>query len=163
MRRGWRAAAALALATASGVGASAFGATTPNLLAVLAGPIASARAHGVPVLLPARIAAHAPHLYGGGGATAAGYDIRLAAAPGCRDAACFVAEFTAAASRLVRGTPVALAHGLRGGYLRSRCGASCDPATIAWREYGHGYAIAYMGSRAQMVALADAAIDGGPR
>jgi hypothetical protein len=137
---------------------------TPNLVRLLAGPIASARAHGAQVLVPSTIETTVPHLYGAGGATANGYDIELGAAPNCADAnACFVAEFTAASGQPVAGATIALAHGLRGRYSASACGASCNPAAIRWTEYGARYTIKYTGSRPQLVALADSAISAGPR
>jgi len=140
-------------------------AAAPNLLKVLAGPIASARAHGSKVLLPATLDAHAAHLYGAGGATAKGYDIRLADAPGCGDAdACFVAEFWASPGKVTLSTHVSLARGITGGYLPVSCGASCAPATIEWKEFGLLYTVQYTGgTKASMVAIADSAIDAGPR
>jgi hypothetical protein len=102
-------------------------ANEPNLLRVLAGPLASARKRGAKVLLPSTLAAHAPHLYGSDGATVGGYDIQLASAPGCHDAnACFVAEFTAVAARPASGAVVPLADGIDGRYVASVCGASCN-------------------------------------
>jgi hypothetical protein len=139
-------------------------AAAPNLLRILATPIARAEAHRIPVLLPATIDARAPHLYGAGGASAKGYDIQLSSAPDCNDAnACFVAEFTAGSGKPISGTAVALAGRRTGHYVASACGASCNPATIQWQEYGRNYAIEYIGTRRQMTALADAAIDAGPR
>jgi hypothetical protein len=150
-------AAALALPTLAAAAA-------PNLVSVLASPIASAKQHHVQVLLPSTINAHGvKHLYGAGGATPPGYDIQLSSAPGCDDSdVCFVAEFTASQGD-PGGTAVSLAHGIKGHYLVGKCGASCNPAVISWREYGRTYGIAYIGSRQQIVSLADAAISAGPR
>jgi hypothetical protein len=135
-----------------------------NLISVLAAPIANAKQHDVQVLLPGTIDAHGVrHLYGAGGATPPGYDIQLSSAPGCDDSnVCFVAEFTASRASLSGGA-VPLAHGIEGRYVAGKCGASCNPAVIRWREYGRTYGIAYIGSRGQMAALADAAISAGPR
>src|ERR1700689_530491 len=106
---------ALALAILSGALASpALAASAaPNLVKLLAGPIASARAHGAKVLLPSTIQTDVRPLYGSGGATANGYDIQLGAARNCDDAnVCFVAEFTAASGQPVAGATIALARGL---------------------------------------------------
>jgi hypothetical protein len=136
----------------------------PNIVRVLAGPIAGAKRHHLTVLLPSTIVTHTARLYGSGGVTAKGYDMGLASAPACNGAnACFVAEFLARSGTPNSGRAVALAHRLTGRYTPSACGASCNPATIAWREYGLRYAIEYVGSKRQMIALADAAIAAGPR
>ena len=57
------AAAVLAVALASPALAAS---SAPNLVKLLAGPIASARAHGAKVLVPSTIETHVPHLYGSG-------------------------------------------------------------------------------------------------
>jgi len=138
--------------------------SAPNLLKVLAAPIASAKRHGVKVLLPPTIEVDVAHVYGSGGATANGYDLQLGAVPGCNDAnVCFVAEFTAATGTPISGGGVQLANALRGRYSPSVCGASCNPDAIRWTEYGHNYTIKYLGSRRALIALADAAISAGPR
>jgi hypothetical protein len=161
---GHRVALVVVVVAALAVPAIVWGAGGPSLLRALAGPIASAKKAGRRVLVPSTLAAHAPHLYGSGGASAAGYDLQVASAPGCHDAnACFVAGFVAGGGRLGSGSPVSLVGGRTGVFAASRCGASCNPATIAWREYGLRYAIEYIGGRRQMVALADAAIAAGPR
>lgn len=157
---------ALAVAVLAGaLAAPAIAASSaPNLVKLLAGPIASARQHGAKVLLPSTIETSVPHLYGSGGATARGYDIQLGAARDCDGAnVCFVAEFTAASGQPVAGARIALAHGLSGRYFASACGASCNPSAIRWTEYGLRYTIKYQGSRQQLVALADSAISAGPR
>ena len=139
--------------------------TTANLLRVLAKPIASARRGKARVFVPATIDAYSsPHLYGSGGATSQGYDIQLANAPDCHDAnACYVAEFSAGPGKAIKGAVVTLARGLRGRYAASVCGASCNPATLEWSEFGINYTIGYIGTKRQLVALADAAIKAGPR
>jgi len=138
-----------------------------NLLHRLAPEIARARSGKVAVLMPASIRADvaASHLYGAGRAIAHGYDIQLAYAPRCDDAtACFFAEFEAGAVALLPGTRVALAHGITGSFVGIHCGASCAPATIAWKEAGVLYSVQYvLGGRLAMIALANSAIDGGPR
>jgi hypothetical protein len=139
--------------------------TTVSLLSVLAKPIASAKRGKARVLVPATIETYSsPHLYGSGGATSKGYDIQLANAPGCHDAnACYVAEFSAGPGMAIKGAVVTLAHGLTGRYAASVCGSSCNPATLEWSEFGINYAIGYIGTKRQLVALADSAIKAGPR
>ncbi len=142
-------------------------ATSVNLPSKLAPEIARARHGRVAVLLPSSIRADVPgsRLYPSGGETAAGYDIQLAYAPDCNDGtACFFAEFQGGAVAPEQGTPVALAHSITGSYHAIRCGASCGPAQIAWREGGVTYSFQYvLGGKAAMVALADSAIDAGAR
>ncbi len=142
-------------------------ATTVDLPAKLAPEIARARHGRVAVLIPSTIRADvaASHLYASGVATAHGYDIQLAYAPACNDGtACFFAEFQGGPQTLLAGTRVALAHAITGTYAPIRCGASCGPAALQWRERGVLYSVQYvLGGRANMVALADSAIDAGAR
>jgi DNA-binding transcriptional regulator YdaS (Cro superfamily) len=163
------AAAALLLATlafASPLLAAA-AATIVDLPAKLAPEIARAKTGRVAVLIPSSIHADvaASHLYGSGGATANGYDIQLAYAPGCNDGtACFFAEFQGGPQPLLVGTRVALAHAITGTFSPIRCGASCGPAAVQWRERGVLYSVQYvLGGRAKLTALADSAIDAGAR
>ena len=148
-------------------GAQAASGTNVNLLVKLAPEIKSARTGKVAVLLPSSIHADvaASRLYGAGGATAKGFDIQLAYAPRCDDAtACFFAEFEGGAQTKLPGTRVALAHGVAGVYSGIHCGASCGPASIQWREGGVLYSVQYvLGGKPAMIALADSAIDAGPR
>lgn len=139
--------------------------TTANLLSVLAKPIASAKRGKARVLVPATIDTYSsPHLYGSGGVASEGYDIQLANAPDCHDAnVCYVAEFSAAAGKAIAGAPVTLAHRLTGRYAASVCGASCNPAMLQWSEFGINYTIGYIGTKRQLVALADSAIKAGRR
>jgi hypothetical protein len=155
------------LALATPVLASISAGATVNLPAKLAPEIARARQGRVAVLLPSRIRADVPaaRLYASGGKSATGYDIRLADAPRCDDGtACFFAEFQGGAVTVEAGSPVALAHRITGNFYAIHCGASCGPASITWTEHGARYGVEYvLGARASMVALADAAIDAGPR
>ena len=147
--------------------AGATAATSVNLPAKLAPEVASARRGMVAVLLPSSIRADVPvsRLHASGGRTAHGYDIQLAYAPDCDDgAACFFAEFQGGTVTAETGTPVALAHRITGSFYAIHCGASCGPASITWTEDGARYGVQYvLGVRASMVALADSAIDAGPR
>jgi hypothetical protein len=142
-------------------------AASVNLPAKLAPEIASARRGRFAVLLPSGIRADVPaaRLYASGGETATGYDIQLAYAPGCDDGtACFFAEFQGGTVTREPGMPVALAHRITGNFYAIHCGASCGPASITWTEDGARYGVQYvLGARASMVALADSAIDAGPR
>jgi len=155
--------AVLALATP----ALATGGSNINLLAKLAPEITRARTGRVAVLIPTTIHADvaASKLYASGGRTAGGYDIQLAYAPGCEDAtACFFADFQAGPTPLLSGTRVTLAHAITGSFVGIHCGASCAPATIAWKESGVLYSVQYvLGGRATMIAMADSAIEAGPR
>ena len=50
--------------------------------------------------------------------------------------------------------------------FRTRCGASCSPAFIQWRENGVLYEIEFKGATKEkptMIALANSAIRGGDR
>ena len=137
-----------------------------NLLRTLAPQIAKARTGKVAVLLPASIRNDVAHrLYGSATVSANGYDIQLAYAPGCHDAtACFFADFQAGPGRLTFRTRVALAHAVSGAFQDISCGASCAPASIEWREGGVLYGVQYvLGGKAAMIALANSAIDAGPR
>ena len=161
-------ASAIALVAALAIVAPALAASSPaNLLKVLAVQIASAKKGRVAVLLPATLSADAPasRLYGSGGATSRGYDIQLAYARNCFDAtACFLAEFWGNPGKIYLKTRVALAHGIIGAYRGISCGASCGPATIQWKERGVLYTVQWRaGTKATMIALADSAIEAGPR
>jgi hypothetical protein len=138
-----------------------------NLLKVLGAQIASAKKGKVTVLLPSTLSADAPasHLYGSGGATSRGYDIQLAYAPRCFDAtACFLAEFWGNPGKMFLKARVALAHGITGAYAGISCGASCGPASIQWKESGVLYTMQWRaGTEAKMIALANSAIEAGPR
>ncbi len=158
----------LALLAAGAIVATALAAARPpNLLKVLAAQIANAKKGKVAALLPSTLSADAPagRLYGSGGATKRGYDIQLAYARDCFDAtACFLAEFWGNPGKIFLRTRVALARGITGAYAAISCGASCAPATVQWKESGVLYTIQWRaGTKATMVALADSAIDAGPR
>ena len=161
-------ASAIAFVAALAIVAPALAASSPaNLLKVLAVQIASAKKGRVAVLLPAMFSADAPasRLYGSGGATSRGYDIQLAYARNCFDAtACFLAEFWGNPGKIYLRTRVALALGITGAYRGISCGASCGPATIQWKESGVLYTVQWRaGTKATMIALADSAIEAGPR
>jgi hypothetical protein len=161
-------ASAIAFVAALAIVAPALAASRPaNLLKVLAAQIASAKKGKAAVLLPATLSADVPasRLYGSGGATARGYDIQLAYARDCFDAtACFLAEFWGNPGKIYLKTRVVLAHAITGAYRGISCGASCGPATIQWKESGVLYTVQWRaGTKATMIALADSAIEAGPR
>ncbi len=163
-----RRAGALALLAALALAAPSLAGGGPvNLLTKLAPEIARAKSGKVAVLVPPSIHADvaASHLYGSGGATAKGYDIQLAYAPGCNDGtACYFAEFEGGPQTLLPGTRVALAHGITGMFAPIHCGASCGPAGVHWKERGVLYSVQYvLGGRANTTALADSAINAGAR
>jgi hypothetical protein len=140
---------------------------TLQLAAKLAPEVARAKHGGVAVLLPSTIAGDPDghRVYFSGGAVAGGYDIQIAYAPRCNDAtACFFAEFEGGRQTRLPGTAVALAHAITGVFSGIHCGASCGPASIQWKEGGVLYSVQYvLGGKPAMVALADSAIEAGPR
>jgi hypothetical protein len=161
--------AALGVAGAALIGATAALAagSSVNLVVKLAPEIARAKTGKVAVLVPSSIHADvaASKLYASGGLTTKGYDIQLAYAPRCDDAtACFFAEFEGGQQAKLPGTRVALAHAISGTYSGIHCGASCGPASIQWKQGGVLYSVQYvLGGKTSMIALADQAIDAGPR
>jgi hypothetical protein len=106
----------------------------------------------------------ASHLYATGGLVGGGYDIELGAVPNCDDAdACFVAEFSGGKGTLSLPVAVSLRNGISGRYKDISCGASCSPASIEWIEHGDLYTIQFGGRKSVLIALADSAIQAGPR
>ncbi len=139
-----------------------------DVVQVLAGRLASARHGGVPVLLPRRYVADAPHVYGSGGSVPGGYQLSLADAPGCDYAtACFLAAFSGIRGGTpIAGTRVTLIHAIAGRYRATACGASCSPGEVSWVRSGVRYEVqaAVVGpERATLVAMANSAIAAGPR
>jgi hypothetical protein len=129
----------------------------------------NARGRG-PVLLPSRLPSEQARLFPSGGSSRRGYDLELSAAPDCGGAnVCFVATFTAQRGGEPLGRiRVRLSNGRRGLFTPTRCGASCAPPQIQWRERGHTYTIqARVGTQAtekrEIVRLANSAIISGPR
>ncbi len=155
-------------ATALGAGAPRRQTVSVDVVAVLAGRLTSARRGGVPVLLPQRYVADAPHVYGSGGAAPGGYQLSLADAPGCDYAtACFLAAFSGIRGGTpIAGTRVTLVGGIAGRYRATACGASCSPGEVSWVRGGVRYEVqaAVIGpERATLVAMANSAISAGPR
>ncbi len=162
--------AAVATAAAVIVAAPAAAATRVDVPRTAGAVIAAITRQGdVPVRVPGRIPVDATgRLVAAGGPVGAhGYVIRIES-PGCGGApACTVATLRGAARESVRGPQtVALAGGLTGRFTPMRCGATCAPPSIAWRQDGVTYRLQVTvprSLRATMVALANDAITAGPR
>jgi hypothetical protein len=124
----------------------------------------------VPVLLPDAMPYADDPLYADGRGRARGWRLDLAAAPHCHAAtACFVAEFSARRGARPSGERrVKLRGGRTGWFTPLRCGASCSPPSIAWRQHGAAYVIQARvgGARSErriLVRMANQAIRAGRR
>lgn len=119
------------------------------------------------VLLPDRIRAEGPVFPQLILATPRRWTMDLALARNCRQAtACFFASFSGRRGVPFGGLRVGLHRGITGRFTPLRCGASCAPPSIEWRRGGVTYAIqARVRAPAlrRLVALANQAIDAGPR
>ena len=123
----------------------------------------------VPVLLPQRITTSRPasEIFGTvEGLSNGRYHLALGVGRGCHEAtACFVASFFA--RRGAAPDPdlrrVDLAQGITGRFRPLRCGASCAAAAVQWRQNGVAYEVQAKKKRRAMVALANSAINHGPR
>jgi hypothetical protein len=126
------------------------------------------RAHAqtvTPILLPTTMRADFRHFHPEGRARPHAWRFDVGAVRDCGGAgACFIAEF-----RGVRGrSPSAprtlrLARGRTGYYRPSRCGASCGPPLLQWRERHTLYTIEAKVLRRELVRMANSAIRNGPR
>ena len=120
----------------------------------------------VPVLLPQTLRSDFRRHFPEGRAVTGAWRFDIGAAPGCGTAtACFIAEFSGVRGRSpsARRT-VRLARGRTGFYRPLRCGASCSPPSIQWRERRTLYTIqAKVPGRRALVRMADSAIRNGPR
>lgn len=134
---------------------------------VLTGTVADLKPRTpLPILLPDSLDADFDRLYPASAGRRNSYSIELGAAPDCHGATvCFAAEFRARRGGTPSGPRKAtLARGRHGRYQPSRCGASCSPPGISWRERGVTYTIrAKVAGRAQLVRMANQAIRRGPR
>jgi hypothetical protein len=95
---------------------------------------------------------------------------QIGAVPGCRGAsACFIAEFRARRRARPRNDrTLKLIRGRTGYYAPLRCGASCAPPSIEWRDHRVLYTIeAKVGTRRTerrlLVRMANSAIRHGAR
>ena len=124
----------------------------------------------LPVLLPSRLTSEHRKLFSQGRGRANRYHFTLGAVRGCgTSTACYVAGFRARRG----GTPsatreVKLAKGLTGFFARSRCGASCGPASLEWVQDGVLYEVdgklgTQRSERKILTRLANSAIRNGAR
>ena len=168
MRRSLMLLAAVTALTAIAVPALA--ATRISVPKEFAGKLSRIKARSdVPVLLPQRVSSPRPASENFGsieGLRSGRYHLAIGIGRGCHEAtACFVASFFA--RRGAAPNPdfrrVSLAQDIEGRYRPIKCGASCSAAKVQWRQNGVAYEIQFKGSRAQMVRLANSAINHGPR
>ena len=104
-------------------------------------------------------------VYGSASGDAKSWYVGLAGARHCGANACFLASFTGEkGARLGFRTNATLATGVRAHYQPLSCGGSCSPPWIAWRLHGMRYEIqakTVKGSKAEFVAYANSALEGG--
>ena len=124
----------------------------------------------LPVLLPSRLTSEHRKLYSQGRGRANRYQFTLGAVRGCgTSTACYVAGFSARrGGKAGSGRKVTLAKGLKGVFAKSRCGASCGPASLAWVQGGVLYEVdGKLGTqrteRKILTRLANSAIRNGAR
>ena len=169
MRRLLLATTLIALLAAGPAAAAEFVFEVPKL--VRKPLIAVKKATELPVLLPSRFTTEHRRLFSEGRGRANRYEFTIGAARDCgTSTACYVVGFRARRG----GTPesggrrVALADGRRGRFHRSRCGASCGPASLEWVQGGVLYEVeGKLGTRRTertvLTRLANSAIKNGPR
>ena len=119
----------------------------------------------VPILLPQTMRSDFRRHFAEGRARPNAWRFDIAAARGCNQAtACFVAEFKAVRDGVPKARrTIRLARGRTGHFTPSRCGASCSPPKIAWRERGALYSIQAKVIKRELVRMANSAIRFGPR
>jgi hypothetical protein len=97
------------------------------------------------------------------------YAFRLASTPDCSANYCYAASFSAQkGGGLGGGEAVTLTKKRKARYRPMSCGASCAPASIAWKERGATYTIEAMiplesNQKKLLSDMANAAIKRGPR
>src|SRR3954451_8406816 len=143
----------------------------PVSLGQAAGPAIERLAHQttLPVLLP-----NIPidldigpktKVYGSSSGDRKSWYVGLAGVKHCGADACFLASFTGEkGAALGFRSNVTLATGVRAHFQPLSCGGSCSPPWIAWRLHGIRYEIqasTVKGSKAEFVALANSALEGG--
>jgi len=142
-----------------------------DLPALLAQEIAQARTRTlVPILLPQALPSDFRRHFADGRADAAGWRFDIGAVRGCGAAsACFIARFRGRhAGRPTNRRALRLARGRTGWFRPLRCGASCSPPSLQWRERRTLFTIrAKVGTQATerslLVRMANSAIRNGPR
>jgi hypothetical protein len=126
------------------------------------------RAHAqthVPILLPTTMRSDFRRHFAEGRARPNAWRFDIGAVRDCNGGgACFVAEFRGVHGR----SPTAprtlrLERGRTGYYRPSRCGASCAPPLVQWRERRTLYTIEAKVRRRELVRMANSAIRNGPR
>jgi hypothetical protein len=127
----------------------------------------------VPVLLPDRVLIDVPRRHGievKWSANRGGWELSLGIGPRCGGAnACFVGVLSAQrGGRPAFRRTLRLHDGAVGHWKPTTCGGSCSPPQIQWLRgrvlYDFQFSEAGPGSdRAKLVAMANAAIDAGPR
>jgi hypothetical protein len=122
------------------------------------------------VLLPSRLTSEHRRLYSQGSGRSGSYRFDIGAVKGCGTAtACFVASFRARrGGKPTHTRKVELRGGRRGYFRRSKCGASCGPASLQWVQNKVLYTIeAKLGTqqteRRILIRLANSAIGKGAR
>lgn len=142
------------------------------VLRLLGPQVGTAKAHGLPVLLPRRIRPGVRPVHGEGSASNSGYTFTIAGGPAsshCGGAnACTILIFDAVPAHPLVGTTVALSRGRVGAYTPMSCGASCSDPSLSWNERGFTYTISgAIGTphhmRIPLVQAANRAIIAGPR
>jgi hypothetical protein len=152
------------------------------LLALVIAPAASARtvdipnlfatqlqrAHAqtqVPILLPTTFRSDFRRHFPEGRARPNAWRFDIGAVRDCDGAgACFVAEFRGVHGRSPSAPrTLRLTRGRTGYYRPSKCGASCAPPVLQWRERHALYTIEAKTTRHELVRMANSAIRNGPR
>jgi hypothetical protein len=145
---------------------------TVGLDKVLAKPTTKVRSQTkLAILLPKRLPVVKTNvkLYATGSGSYERYSFRVTTTRDCTANFCFAATFAAElGSRKLTGRKVSLTKGRKGIYTEMSCGASCAPATIAWKERHTTYSIEAMipvdaDQRAELAAMANSAIRRGAR
>jgi hypothetical protein len=164
---------AVAVVAVCAIGAVAAPTDSANLLQTFRKQLPTIKSKTtVPVLLPRSLpfGDKVPRLFATGTASARGWALDLAGAPGCgRATACFLASFEGRrGGRLPRTANLRLAGGQPALYKGITCGASCSPATLWFTYRGVLYTWQHKdppakNTRAALARLAAEAIQAGPR
>ena len=128
------------------------------------------KATTLPVLLPSRLTTEHRKLYSQGKGRTNRYEFTIGAVRNCgTSTACYVAGFRARrGGKVGSGRKVKLAGGVSGSFQRSRCGASCGPASLEWVQDGVLYEVegklgTQKSERTILTRLANSAIRNGDR
>jgi hypothetical protein len=128
------------------------------------------KATNLPILLPSRLTTEHRKLFSEGKGRTNRYSFTLGAVRGCgTSTACYVAGFSARrGGKAGGGSKVTLSKGLKGVFAKSRCGASCGPASLEWVQDGVLYEVegklgTQRSERMILTRLANSAIRNGAR